>query len=167
MCKQLSGKIKPGAMVLSLTKGMRVKRGGPQLISAMVQRYLGADCSVLMGANIAADAAREEVSRVAESTGDGARTACGAGSFCQAVRVRVLTDPVRSRLLAHLQLSEAVIGYSNLANAKVWQKLFARPYFKVELLPDPVGAEMCGTLKNVVALAAGMVDGLGLGEMRY
>ncbi len=56
-----------------------------------------------------------------------------------------------------------MIGYSSYENAVVWSKLFARPYFKVELVPDPVGAEMCGTLKNVVALAAGMVDGLGYG----
>jgi hypothetical protein len=45
----------------------------------------------------------------------------------------------------------------------VLRKLFATPYFVVSLLPDPQGAEMCGTLKNIVALAAGMIDGLGLG----
>lgn len=62
-----------------------------------------------------------------------------------------------------LQLSEAVIGYTNLEHAKVWQRLFSRPYFRVSLLPDPVGTEMCGTLKNIVAIGAGMVDGLGRG----
>lgn len=43
------------------------------------------------------------------------------------------------------------------------KKLFATNYFVISLLPDVPGAEMCGTLKNIVALAAGMVDGLGLG----
>ncbi len=61
ICKQLAGKTKPGAMVISLIKGMRVRPEGPQLISSMVQRYLNADCSVLMGANIAADTAQEQV----------------------------------------------------------------------------------------------------------
>lgn len=46
---------------------------------------------------------------------------------------------------------------------QVLRKLFATKYFVISLLPDVPGAEMCGTLKNIVALAAGMVDGLGLG----
>ena len=74
---------------------MRVRADGPQLISQMVSKYLGIDCSVLMGANIAEGIGREE-------------------------------------------LSEAVIGYSNLDNAKLFKRLFARPYFKVKLLPDAV-----------------------------
>jgi hypothetical protein len=43
-------------------QGMRVRSDGPQLISQMVQKYLNLDCSVLMGANIAGDIAREELS---------------------------------------------------------------------------------------------------------
>ncbi|KAG2496545.1 hypothetical protein HYH03_005368 [Edaphochlamys debaryana] len=120
VCKQLLGKVKPGAKAISLTKGMRVTREGPQLISQMVRRSLGIDCCVLMGANIAEDVGAEQV-------------------------------------------SEAVIGYSDLESGEVFAKLFERPYFRVSLLPDPMGAELCGTLKNIVALGAGMVDGLDLG----
>ncbi|GBF87939.1 glycerol-3-phosphate dehydrogenase [Raphidocelis subcapitata] len=120
ICKQLIGKIKPDAVAVSLTKGMRVRREGPQLISEMVSKYLGIDCSVLMGANIATAIGREE-------------------------------------------LSEAVIGYSVRDNALLLRKLFQTRYFRVSLLADVAGAEMCGTLKNIVALAAGFIDGVGLG----
>lgn len=37
------------------------------------------------------------------------------------------------------------------------------PSTELYYVPPQVGAEMCGTLKNVVALAAGFVDGLGYG----
>jgi glycerol-3-phosphate dehydrogenase len=43
-------------------QGMRVRPEGPQLISELVRKELGVDCSVLMGANIALDIARGELS---------------------------------------------------------------------------------------------------------
>lgn len=63
ICKQLAAAkvVNRGAKAISLTKGMRVRAEGPQLISQMVSRILGIDCSVLMGANIAGDIAKEEV----------------------------------------------------------------------------------------------------------
>eukprot|EP00798_Chlamydomonas_sp_ICE-L_P022252 gene22252-29322_t len=61
------------------------------------------------------------------------------------------------------QLTEAVIGYYNRDNAKIFHKLFDRDYFICNMLPDP-GAEMCGTLKNIIAIGAGIVDGLGSGS---
>ncbi len=58
--QQMSGKVKPGAIAISLVKGMRVRVDGPQLISTMIKRTLGIDVCVLMGANIAEEVAREE-----------------------------------------------------------------------------------------------------------
>lgn len=65
--------------------------------------------------------------------------------------------------IAAEELSEATIGYAVPANGEIFKRLFQRPYFYVQLVPDVAGAEMAGTLKNIVALAAGFVDGLGLG----
>lgn len=62
ICKQLKGRVKPGAIAISLIKGMRVRSDGPQLISQMINRSLGIDCCVLMGANLADGIAREELS---------------------------------------------------------------------------------------------------------
>ncbi|KAK9830276.1 hypothetical protein WJX72_010765 [[Myrmecia] bisecta] len=120
ICKQLQGHVSQDAIAVSLTKGMRVRPEGPQLISEMVRNYLRIDCSVLMGANIAQDIASE-------------------------------------------QLSEATIGYTILANAEVLKRVFETHYFYVTMVPDVAAAEMCGTLKNIVALSAGFVDGLAYG----
>lgn len=48
----------PPTVALSLIKGMRVRPEGPQLISAMIERVLGVETAVLMGANIAEEVAR-------------------------------------------------------------------------------------------------------------
>lgn len=46
----------------------------------------------------------------------------------------------------------------------VLKKLFHRPYFHVRVVPDVAGVSIAGALKNVVAMAAGFVEGLGWGD---
>lgn len=63
------------------------------------------------------------------------------------------------------KFSEATVGFKeNLEIAEKWVKLFSTPYFMVTAVQDVEGVELCGTLKNVVAIAAGFVDGLEMGN---
>ncbi|XP_031117667.1 glycerol-3-phosphate dehydrogenase [NAD(+)] isoform X1 [Ipomoea triloba] len=63
------------------------------------------------------------------------------------------------------KFSEATVGYrENKEIAQKWVQLFNTPYFMVSAVQDVEGVELCGTLKNVVALAAGFVDGLEMGN---
>lgn len=63
------------------------------------------------------------------------------------------------------KFSEATIGYKKDKEvATRWAKLFTTPYFLVSVVEDIEGVELCGTLKNVVAIAAGLVDGLDMGN---
>ncbi|XP_048231001.1 glycerol-3-phosphate dehydrogenase [NAD(+)] isoform X3 [Ricinus communis] len=63
------------------------------------------------------------------------------------------------------KFSEATVGFrTNREIAEKWVQLFSTPYFMVTAVQDVEGVELCGTLKNVVALAAGFVDGLEMGN---
>ncbi|XP_010912925.1 glycerol-3-phosphate dehydrogenase [NAD(+)] isoform X1 [Elaeis guineensis] len=63
------------------------------------------------------------------------------------------------------KFSEATVGYrQDKEVAQRWARLFSTPYFLVSIVQDVEGVELCGTLKNVVAIAAGLVDGLDMGN---
>src|SRR6185369_8456172 len=51
-----------------------------------------------------------------------------------------------------------------LAAAADVQKIFSCPTFRVYTTPDVLGVELGGALKNVIAIAAGVGDGLGFGD---
>ncbi|KAL5707316.1 glycerol-3-phosphate dehydrogenase (NAD(+)) [Ranunculus cassubicifolius] len=63
------------------------------------------------------------------------------------------------------QFSEATVGYREDKEVALrWVRLFSTPYFQVSAVQDVEGVELCGTLKNVVAIAAGFVDGMEMGN---
>ncbi len=60
--------------------------------------------------------------------------------------------------------SASVVAYSDKDVAEAVQDLFMTPAFRVYTNPDQTGVEMGGALKNIIALAAGISDGLGFGD---
>lgn len=48
--------------------------------------------------------------------------------------------------------------------AREMQELFASPFMRINNTSDVIGVEICGALKNVLAIAAGIVEGLHLGN---
>lgn len=75
-----------------------------------------------------------------------------------------LSGPNLSKEIARgLPATTVVAAYDASVATKV-QKLMATPLFRVYINTDVVGVELGGALKNIIALAAGMVDGLGYGD---
>ncbi|MBC1240914.1 NAD(P)H-dependent glycerol-3-phosphate dehydrogenase [Nostoc sp. 2RC] len=77
--------------------------------------------------------------------------------------VVVLSGPNLSQEI-QMQLPAATVVASNISTAaEVVQLVFSSHRFRVYTNPDPLGVELGGTLKNVIAIAAGVCDGLQLG----
>lgn len=77
--------------------------------------------------------------------------------------VVVLSGPNLSKEI-QLKLPAATVVASNIPTAaEVVQLVFSSHRFRVYTNPDPLGVELGGTLKNVIAIAAGVCDGLQLG----
>ena len=120
VCAKFKGVLPPGALVVSLTKGLCETTHCR--MSELAREILGLDAiAVLSGPSHA-----EEVAR-------GIPTAVVAASEDEALAKRV-------------------------------QQLFSGPLFRVYTSTDPLGVEIGGAVKNVVAIAVGASDGLGFGD---
>jgi glycerol-3-phosphate dehydrogenase (NAD(P)+) len=75
-----------------------------------------------------------------------------------------LSGPSFALEVARQQPTAVTIASNSLRAAKRAQDLFQTPYFRVYTHSDVRGVELAGALKNVIALAAGMASGLGLGH---
>ncbi|KAI8321426.1 glycerol-3-phosphate dehydrogenase [NAD+] [Martensiomyces pterosporus] len=81
-----------------------------------------------------------------------------------AIPVSSLSGANIANEIAEEKYCETTIGCSDPDEAIVWRSLFNTPYFQVNCVSDVIGVEFCGALKNVVAVGAGFIDGLGLGN---
>ncbi len=78
--------------------------------------------------------------------------------------VAALSGPNLAREIAAGKPAGSVVASEDTALAAELAAVLSSDRFRVYTNPDIVGVELCGALKNVVALAAGMVDGLGFGD---
>uniref|UniRef100_A0A671LHR8 Glycerol-3-phosphate dehydrogenase [NAD(+)] n=1 Tax=Sinocyclocheilus anshuiensis TaxID=1608454 RepID=A0A671LHR8_9TELE len=121
ICDQMKPHVKPGAIGVSLIKGIDEGPDGLTLISNIIRSKLEIEVSVLMGANIASEVAEEK--------------------FC-----------------------ETTIGATNESNGKIFKELLQTPNFRITVVKESDTVELCGALKNIVAVGAGFCDGLGFGD---
>jgi glycerol-3-phosphate dehydrogenase (NAD(P)+) len=78
-------------------------------------------------------------------------------------RVAVLSGPSFAQEVCAGQPTAVVAAALDPSAALDTQQLFATPSFRVYSHPDVIGVELAGALKNVIAIAAGILEGLGLG----
>lgn len=79
-------------------------------------------------------------------------------------KIAVLSGPTFAREIAKGEPAALVVVSFDPAIAVGVQKAFSGPTFRLYANSDPIGVELGGALKNVIAIAAGVVEGLGLGN---
>ncbi len=79
-------------------------------------------------------------------------------------RVGVLSGPSHAEEVGRKIPTTVVAGAHDKETAETIQDAFMSPVFRVYTSPDMVGIELGAALKNVIALAAGIIDGLGYGD---
>src|SRR5260370_23682109 len=75
-----------------------------------------------------------------------------------------LSGPTFAREIAQGEPAAVVIASTNREAAESIQKAFSGPSFRLYTNSDPIGVEVGAALKNVIAIAAGILHGLGLGN---
>ncbi|KAK3715300.1 glycerol-3-phosphate dehydrogenase [Vermiconidia calcicola] len=176
ICDNLKGKVIPYARGISCIKGVAVSEKGCELFSDSIGSKLGIYCGALSGANIANEVALEKWSETTiayDPPPMDSRQPTPAGTPSDSPRGSSANLAELSTELSGGQLSTAKgtkskgvalpAEYPPLNHINM-RKLFHRPYFHVHMVHDVAGVSLGGALKNIVAIAAGWVDGLGWGD---
>lgn len=78
-------------------------------------------------------------------------------------KVVYLSGPSFAREVAAKQPTAVTVASKHAASASKVQEIFSTPYFRAYTSKDMIGLEIGGSIKNVIALGAGISDGLGFG----
>ncbi|KAK2068982.1 hypothetical protein P8C59_003592 [Phyllachora maydis] len=171
VCKQLHGHILPFARGISCIKGVNVSKEGVSLFSEWIGDGLGIYCGALSGANIASEIANEEWCETtiaydpppvdhSRAPTPRSRSPAGSARADLAITPADLQHKDARGRASTTQLTPVPAEYPPLDHA-TFVRLFDRPYFSVSMVSDVAGVSLGGALKNIIALAAGFVEGRG------
>jgi glycerol-3-phosphate dehydrogenase (NAD(P)+) len=76
----------------------------------------------------------------------------------------IVSGPSFAKEVAAHKPTAVSVASEDEASAKWWQEALSTPYFRCYYTDDIIGAEIGGAIKNVIAVAAGICDGLGFGH---
>lgn len=173
VCRQIKGHILPFTRGISCIKGVNVTDDGISLFSEWIGDALGIYCGALSGANLATEIAQEKWSETtiayAPPPVDNSRnptprdeSPAGPEVTVNGPAPDIQHKDARGRT-SNVKLTPVPTNYPPLDHL-TFSALFHRPYFHVSMVLDVAGVSLSGALKNIVAIAAGFVDGRGWGD---
>ncbi len=79
-------------------------------------------------------------------------------------KIAIISGPSHAEEVVMLMPTTVAVSSKEFATAQYVQDVMSNPYFRIYLNEDIVGCELGGALKNIIALAAGVCDGMGFGD---
>ncbi len=79
-------------------------------------------------------------------------------------KVAVLSGPTHAEEVSRGLPTAAVVASEREETAKYFQKIIMDNHFRIYSSPDVIGVELGGAVKNIIAIAAGICDGMGFGD---
>ena len=127
--------------------------------SQAVRRVMGE-----AAASLAADAIVVSASKGLDAEGRKRMTEVLASVLPAGTGIAALSGPTFAHEVYERQPTAATVASSSPEVARAAQVALAAPHFRIYTSDDVIGVELGGALKNVIAIAAGILDGLGLGH---
>ncbi len=94
----------------------------------------------------------------------GAQLTATAAKVLGVKNVAALSGPSHAEEVARNVPTAVVVASNDIEQAKRIQQIVSGPFFRIYTSDDTVGVELGGAVKNVIALAVGMSDGMGFGD---
>lgn len=170
LCDQMKDSVLPYARGVSCIKGVSVSSEDIQLFSESIGEKLGIYVGALSGANIANEVAQEKFSETTVAYDppamDSRNPSPKEGRTPQASQLDLtqITEHKDSKgKTSRVRLTSQPQELPPIDH-ELMHTLFHRPYFHVHVVSDVAGVSLGGALKNIVALTAGFVAGMGWGD---
>jgi glycerol-3-phosphate dehydrogenase (NAD(P)+) len=153
----------PLPTVVRVTTDIAEAAAAPLILMVPPSNFLRGVAARLAAAGPAAGTVLVSCSKGLEA-GTGLRMSQVVAAELPACRVAVLSGPSHAEEVARKLASALVIGSDDPDLARALQQVFTLGWFRTYTSSDAAGIELGGAIKNVFAIAGGIVDGLGLGD---
>jgi glycerol-3-phosphate dehydrogenase (NAD(P)+) len=136
---------------------------GAELVALAVPSRAFAEAAAMVVPRAGAEAALLSMTKGLDP-GSGRRFSAILGELAGPGRVAVLSGPNHAEEVARDQPTASVVASENAELARTLQRELSGRTMRVYASRDVVGVELCAASKNVIAIAAGISDGLGYGD---
>ncbi|KAI8138950.1 glycerol-3-phosphate dehydrogenase [NAD+] [Fennellomyces sp. T-0311] len=151
------------ANVVAVPDVVEACKGASLIVFVLPHQFVRGVCEKMKG-HLAPNARAISLIKGLEITPSGTRLFSEEISRLLDIPCAALSGANIANEVAEEKFCESTVGCTNIADGQVFHKLFDTPYFRINVIQDHVGVQLCGALKNVVAVGAGLSDGLGYGS---